>query len=191
MVHRLSDLRDLDDSRHGEVPAELHQFDDMSDFSKLSRFDVRKGCSLKGTMMSSRTWRLDAPCATANSGSNLPPQGHLAASVDRNAETALPSTNPTIHPMVASLSCWFSAPRALSLPHNPATYVSGMTRRVAEDARVFQHIAGCAPHRHRRGGQHPQPAWGLSYLRTVIVTAAVYRRFGSELRFPKEANPSP
>jgi hypothetical protein len=29
------------------------------------------------------------------------------------------------------------------------------------------------------------------YLRTVIVTAAVYRRFGSELRDPKVANPSP
>jgi hypothetical protein len=29
------------------------------------------------------------------------------------------------------------------------------------------------------------------YLRTVIVTAAVYRGFGSELRPPKEADPSP
>ena len=28
------------------------------------------------------------------------------------------------------------------------------------------------------------------YLRTVIVTAAVYRGFNSELRFPKKANPS-
>jgi hypothetical protein len=29
------------------------------------------------------------------------------------------------------------------------------------------------------------------YLRTVIVTAAVYWGFGSELRNPKAANPSP
>jgi hypothetical protein len=29
------------------------------------------------------------------------------------------------------------------------------------------------------------------YLRTVIVTAAVYRGFGSELRLPKEVDPSP
>src|SRR5690349_5820253 len=29
------------------------------------------------------------------------------------------------------------------------------------------------------------------YLRTVIVTAAVYRGFGSERRPPKRANPSP
>ena len=29
------------------------------------------------------------------------------------------------------------------------------------------------------------------YLRTVIVTAAVYRGFGSELRWPKPSNPSP
>ena len=28
------------------------------------------------------------------------------------------------------------------------------------------------------------------YLRTVIVTAAVYRRLDSELRLPKEADPS-
>ena len=29
------------------------------------------------------------------------------------------------------------------------------------------------------------------YLRTVIVTAAVYRGFGSERRIPKDPNPSP
>src|SRR5207249_9947043 len=29
------------------------------------------------------------------------------------------------------------------------------------------------------------------YLRTVIVTAAVYRGFGSEPRVPKDSNPSP
>src|SRR5215208_3447378 len=29
------------------------------------------------------------------------------------------------------------------------------------------------------------------YLRTVIVTAAVYRGFGSELQAPKDLNPSP
>src|SRR5207302_9927619 len=29
------------------------------------------------------------------------------------------------------------------------------------------------------------------YLRTVIVTAAVYRGFGSERRVPKDSNPSP
>ena len=31
----------------------------------------------------------------------------------------------------------------------------------------------------------------LPYLRTVIVTAAVYQGFGRELRFPKETNPLP
>ena len=31
----------------------------------------------------------------------------------------------------------------------------------------------------------------LRYLRTVIVTAAVYQGFGCELRFPKESNPLP
>ncbi len=32
------------------------------------------------------------------------------------------------------------------------------------------------------GGSSPLPAKGTLYLRTVIVTAAVYRRFSSELR---------
>jgi len=44
------------------------------------------------------------------------------------------------------------------------------------DTQGFQHMAG------------------FIYVTTAvqfIVTAAVYRRFGSELRFPKEANPSP
>ena len=45
---------------------------------------------------------------------------------------------------------------------------------------------------HSRVGQVVNlPDKEFRYLRTVIVTAAVYRRFGSELRFPKEANPSP
>jgi hypothetical protein len=42
-----------------------------------------------------------------------------------------------------------------------------------------------------RGKRFHLPDKEFRYLRTVIVTAAVYRRFGSELRFPKEANPFP
>ena len=45
--------------------------------------------------------------------------------------------------------------------------------------------------RSRAGQVVNLPDKEFRYLRTVIVTAAVYRRFGSELRFPKEANPSP
>src|SRR5881628_1279109 len=90
--------------------------------------------------------------------------------------------------MVASLSCWFSAPRALSLPLTPATYLSGMTRRVAEDARVFQHIAGCAPHRRRCGGQRPQPAWGFSYLRTVRYLLRVATRSDHLITRPRDGS---
>jgi hypothetical protein len=40
-------------------------------------------------------------------------------------------------------------------------------------------------------GAAPSACLRASYLRTVIVTAAVYRRLGSELRHPKVADPSP
>ena len=43
----------------------------------------------------------------------------------------------------------------------------------------------------RGSSQHIAEFCNGLYSLTVIVTAAVYRRFGSELRFPKEANPSP
>src|SRR5438874_3627452 len=35
VVHRLRDLRNLNDSRHGEVPPELHQLDDTSEFLEV------------------------------------------------------------------------------------------------------------------------------------------------------------
>jgi hypothetical protein len=43
----------------------------------------------------------------------------------------------------------------------------------------------------RGSSQHIAEFCNGLYSLTVIVTAAVYRRLGSELRFPKEANPSP
>ena len=36
VVHRLSDLCDLDDSFHREVPTELHQFDDPYELLEVS-----------------------------------------------------------------------------------------------------------------------------------------------------------
>jgi hypothetical protein len=80
------------------------------------------------------------------------------------------------------LSCWFSAPRTLSLLVTGPSWERGRDERVVEDPRVFQHIAGCAPHRHRCGGQLPLACVGDPYLRTLIVRAAVYWRLGSELR---------
>src|SRR5262245_57082566 len=102
-----------------------------------------------------------------------------------------PSTKPTSHPVVKSLSCWFSALPALSLPSMSRPYERGgtFTTSSKEIHRVFQHIADCAPRSHLRGGQLPPACWGISYLRTLIVRAAVYRGLGSELRLA--ANPSP
>ena len=49
------------------------------------------------------------------------------------------------------------------------------------DTRVFQHIANCTVRNYFRQGQfHKARPW--KNLRTVIVTAAVYRGLGSELR---------
>jgi hypothetical protein len=53
---------------------------------------------------------------------------------------------------------------------------------VVRDTRMFQHIAGCTDEIALAGGND-------RHLRTVIVTAAVYRGLGSKLR-PK-ANLSP
>ena len=58
--------------------------------------------------------------------------------------------------------------------------------RVVRDTRVFQHIARCAPRHYWCGGQRIAsgdycPFWPR-YLRTVIVTAAVYRGLDSRLR---------
>jgi hypothetical protein len=83
----------------------------------------------------------------------------------------------------SSLSCWSSAPLTLSLPERLG--------RVVEDSPGFPAYGRLRTTSSPMWGAAPLACQGASYLRTVIVTAAVYRRFGSELRFPKEANPSP
>ena len=59
--------------------------------------------------------------------------------------------------------------------------------RVPPDTRGFQHIASCTQFVTALRGN--SLAREVYYLRTVIVTAAVYRGLGSELRLA--ANPSP
>jgi len=54
--------------------------------------------------------------------------------------------------------------------------------RVPADTRGFQHLASCTHQDHSCEGQLPGARSGLYYLRTVIVTAAVYWGLGSELR---------
>jgi hypothetical protein len=126
MVHRLCDLRDLDDPRHREMPSEFHQLDDLSELLEVVSLRRSQGmlpeewnddgaevieppdaipehifpvivvpavaihlatseepnhvlqdAAARGSLGDGKLW------------SNLPPQGHLAASVDGNAETAL------------------------------------------------------------------------------------------------------
>src|SRR5262245_20440125 len=55
------------------------------------------------------------------------------------------------------------------------------SERVPPDARCFQHLASCTVRNYFRQGQPSAAHRGVN-LRTVIVTAAVYRGFSSELR---------
>jgi hypothetical protein len=43
------------------------------------------------------------------------------------------------------------------------------------DTRVFQHIAGCAPHGHPYGGQLPLPAKGIPTLGTLLPPTHSYK----------------
>src|ERR1700742_629992 len=38
MIHRLRDLRDLDETRHLEVPSEIHQLDDLGELGEVLSF---------------------------------------------------------------------------------------------------------------------------------------------------------
>src|SRR5213080_4391639 len=80
-----------------------------------------------------------------------------------------PSTKPITQPRVISLSCWFSALDGLS------PTIRTIVRRVPPDTPGFPAYS--------RMRTAPLPARGaaFSYLRTVIVTAAVYRGFNSGL----------
>ena len=93
-----------------------------------------------------------------------------------------PSTNPTTHPAVVSLSCWSSAPRTLSLPRISRRYTELTTRRVVEDPPGFPAYSRLRTTPSPVRGAAPSACLRASYLRTVIVTAAVYWRLGSELR---------
>src|ERR671930_1273540 len=100
-----------------------------------------------------------------------------------------PSTNPTTHPSVVSLSCWFAAPRTLSLPCTARRYTEPSTRRVVEDPSDLPAYSRLRTAPSPVRGAAPSACLRASYLRTVIVTAAVYWRLGSELRSRKELTP--
>src|SRR5215211_5489895 len=91
-----------------------------------------------------------------------------------------PSTKPITQPVVISLSCWFSAPTGLSL-HIDEVYGEYRpdTPGFPAYSRVFYRIVTDP------GGNEL-----FCHLRTVIVTAAVYRGLVSALCRPKPANAS-
>jgi len=62
---------------------------------------------------------------------------------------------------------------------------------VVPDTRFSQHIASCSYGIASAAGRSGVTFPGISYLRMVIVTTAVYWRLSSELRSPKATNPSP
>ncbi len=78
------------------------------------------------------------------------------------------------------VSCWFSGVALVVATRRwiVTAILMASTKRIH---RVFQQTASCTHQRHRWEGQHPFACLGVSYLRTVIVTAAVYRGLGSEL----------
>src|SRR5919198_3155806 len=82
-----------------------------------------------------------------------------------------PSTKPTIQSGVISLSCWFSAPIGLSLsiPSRLGLVPVGFSGFPAYSRMLS---VALLPHR----------ATNVCHLRTVIVTAAVYRGLASVLR---------
>ena len=126
--------------------------------------------------VASSTPRLDRCWTTANDGLHLPADGDIAR-VPRRIETEKqpsPSTKPTIQSWIEiDLAFPADCPHRMDFHCSCVTLEEGETyERVPPDTRSFQHIARFCTH-------------GITLmrvLRTVIVTAAVYRGLGSELR---------
>ena len=116
---------------------------------------------------------------------HLPSQTHVAVLLDGTAEAAF-AVDEADDPLLDSWPFLLIA-RTRRIVTEHAFY---HTRSVPRDARVFQHLASCTLDVTAKRGSVEAPCLETSvHLRTVIVTAAVYRGLGSELRLA--ANPSP
>ena len=96
--------------------------------------------------------------------SYLPSESHLVTSIDGAAEAALSiyeTHNPSCgrEPFLLVFRT-----RRIVTAHVNTLEVGTDTNEYRRDTRVFQHIAGCAPYRHRYGGQLPLPAKGIPTL---------------------------
>lgn len=90
--------------------------------------------------------------------SHLPPKSHLVIGVDGAAEAAF-SIDETHNPSSGHEPFLLVFRTRRVVTAHPRTLSRGSDmNEYHRDTRVFQHIAGCAPHRHRCGGQLPLPA---------------------------------
>ena len=213
VVHRLRNLRDLDDAFHREVSTELHQLDDPSELlvvlplrssqwvlpeerndsgpEVFEPIDVVSEESLAmvvpptvsidpadteepNQFLESITTRL--PLDDIERRSYLPSESHLVTSIDGAAEAAL-SIRETHNPSRGRepFLLVFRTRRIVT------AHVSTLERgtdmnEYRRDTRVFQHIAGCAPYRHRYGGQLPLPAKRIPTLGTLLPPTRSYGR---------------
>src|SRR5947209_10145716 len=117
-------------------------------------------------------------------GTNLPSERHLVAMVDGTAEAAL-AIHETHDPFIGHepFLLVFRTARIVTEGHH------NILRAGCDSQRVVNGYSGFPAYSRLR--TTPLPMWGaapprlrgdFSYLRTVIVTAAVYRGLGSELR---------
>src|ERR687887_1238931 len=120
---------------------------------------------------------------------DLPAEEAPGISHDRDREAALAVNEPD-DPLLDAWPFLLIVRTGRIVTVHAVTLQRGRDRQYRQIHRSFQHIADCTSTRRRVEGQHLGHVPGF-YLSTVIVTAAVYWRLGSELRPASRANPSP
>jgi hypothetical protein len=227
VVHRLSDLRNLDDARHRQVPMQFHQGDDPDELVEVLplrspkwvlleerndlRAEILESVNVEPeeilTVIVASPIPVDLAAAEESAEvlqrvtarlslddverwSYLPLESHLVTRVDGAAETALsiheahdPSSG--LEPFLLV----FRTRRIVTL--HVITVVRGNDTSGTARCTGFPAYSRLRTTPSPVRGAAPSACLRASYLRTVIVTAAVYRRLGSELRHPKVADPSP
>ena len=230
MIHRLNDLRNLNDAWHRKVPTELHQLDNSAELLEVIPFrsskwvlleewdDLRTeilesidvvpeevltvivSSSIPINLAASEEAHQLLQCITARLSlhdverrSHLPFESHLVTSVDGAAEAAF-SIHEAHDPSDGreSFLLVFRTCRVVTARHNRSVTTGyDIAGRVAQDAPGFPAYSRLRTARSPARGAAPPACLGASYLRTVIVTAAVYWRLDSGLRYHPKAEPNP
>jgi hypothetical protein len=95
---------------------------------------------------------------------DLPSKGHLPAAIDGRAEATLSIYETHNPPNGREPFLLVFRTRQIVTVHVSTLERGSDMNEYRRDTRVFQHIAGCAPYRHRYGGQLPLPAKGIPTL---------------------------